>query len=58
MVIHTFSRSLLVRIVAPDQGLDESFVAGESHGVTDFGQPFHMASVGKHFQCGIDGNVG
>jgi hypothetical protein len=45
----------LVPIMAPDQGLDESFAAGESHGVTDFGQPFHVASVGKLFTVALVG---
>lgn len=46
----------LVRIVAPENGIDESFVAGESHGeLTALDQPFHVASVGKLFTTSLVG---
>ena len=46
----------LVRIVSPEDGFDETFVVGESHGaMTVVDQPFHVASVGKLFTAALAG---
>lgn len=46
----------LVRVVAPEKGIDVSLVAGESYGEkTEAGQAFHVASVGKMFTATLVG---
>ena len=46
----------MVRVIVPDLGLDDTFVAGETNGMeTIASQPFHVASVGKMFTASLIG---